>query len=186
MSFILKAKAWHIFIATFIIPFFILISGFVVPSYYISTSYHFFSIPGSIVVSQLFFYLWLWAVGSKLHKRHNLNDFFNNRLFKSLIIIPVLVIIIILGYWIWGASILSMGKFSMANVLFSALWIIMPIQFTLIISKFYCFFFAAKVIKSSELNKNVEFDEFITEFILIIVFPVGIWYLQPRINKLLT
>ena len=35
-----------------------------------------------------------------------------------------------------------------------------------------------------ELQHSVKFEDFKEEFILVWFFPVGIWNLQPRINKL--
>nr|WP_294861877.1 hypothetical protein [uncultured Fluviicola sp.] len=46
-------------------------------------------------------------------------------------------------------------------------------------------FFAAKTIRSAELKRNVRFSDFAGYFFLIWVFPVGIWFIQPRINALL-
>jgi hypothetical protein len=49
---------------------------------------------------------------------------------------------------------------------------------------FYCLYFNAKVLKAVELQKPVTFSEFAGEFFLIWFFPIGIWIIQPRLNKL--
>jgi hypothetical protein len=49
---------------------------------------------------------------------------------------------------------------------------------------FYCLYFTAKILKSAEtqiLQKS--FGGFSEEFFLLWFFPIGIWILQPRINK---
>ena len=44
--------------------------------------------------------------------------------------------------------------------------------------------FPAKIIKSIELNKEAELGEYIADFFLILFLPIGIWFIQPRINKI--
>ncbi|MBA9079892.1 hypothetical protein [Rufibacter quisquiliarum] len=55
---------------------------------------------------------------------------------------------------------------------------------------FYVFFaflyyqaFPAKVLKSVEMKKEVSLGDYFSDFILILFLPLGIWVLQPRINK---
>tara|TARA_B110000908_G_C10037280_1_gene350130 strand:- start:114 stop:578 length:465 start_codon:yes stop_codon:yes gene_type:complete len=53
---------------------------------------------------------------------------------------------------------------------------------------FYAFLqsfgFAGRIIKSMELNRNSKKRESIGYFFLFIFLPIGIWFLQPKINKL--
>ena len=42
----------------------------------------------------------------------------------------------------------------------------------------------AKLMKTAELQRKPDGDEFIGEFFLFWFFFVGIWILQPRINKM--
>jgi len=48
----------------------------------------------------------------------------------------------------------------------------------------YPWYFSAKTIKLAELQKTVNFVEFIGDFSLFWFLPIGIWVLQPRINEL--
>lgn len=48
----------------------------------------------------------------------------------------------------------------------------------------YTMYFAAKTIKLAELQRPVTFTDFADEFFLIWFFPIGIWFVQPRINEL--
>lgn len=43
---------------------------------------------------------------------------------------------------------------------------------------------AAKTIKIVEVQKSVKFVDFAGEFFLLWFFPIGIWFLQPKIKKL--
>ncbi|MNK27373.1 hypothetical protein D3C87_457280 [compost metagenome] len=49
---------------------------------------------------------------------------------------------------------------------------------------FHTIYFAAKTIASAELQRNATFSDFAADFFLIWLFPIGIWFVQPRINKL--
>ena len=48
----------------------------------------------------------------------------------------------------------------------------------------YCLYFTAKTLKSAELQREAHFSDYIGDFFLFWFFPVGIWFLQPRINRI--
>jgi hypothetical protein len=48
----------------------------------------------------------------------------------------------------------------------------------------YSLYFVAKTIKTAELQKECTFKDFTEEFILILFYPIGLWIIQPRINKI--
>ena len=52
------------------------------------------------------------------------------------------------------------------------------------ISYIYIVYFAAKTLKTIELNKEFKFKELSRVFFLILFLPIGIWFIQPRINKI--
>lgn len=49
---------------------------------------------------------------------------------------------------------------------------------------FYCLYFVAKTIKTAELQKETSFGDFAGEFFLIWFYPIGIWFIQPKINRI--
>lgn len=184
MKRILLAKSWQLFLAVFVIPLLILISGLFVPMYVLNGAYFFFVIPIAVVLSQMVIYFWMWSVGHQLFKQLNISSFFSNGTFRFFIAVPVTIILLVLIFWLWGATILGMGQFSMANVLTGLLVFVIPLEILFMVSQFYCFYFVAKVIKTAELNEVVSFDRFTAEFIWLILFPLGLWFVQPRVNKL--
>ena len=50
---------------------------------------------------------------------------------------------------------------------------------------FYTMYFAAKTLKTVELQREVSFRDFVSEFFMFWFFPIGIWILQPRINDII-
>ena len=53
-----------------------------------------------------------------------------------------------------------------------------------IFSFFYLFYFVSKVLTSLEQGRRTSFGEHIGEMILFLIPILGVWYIQPRINKL--
>lgn len=49
---------------------------------------------------------------------------------------------------------------------------------------FYSIYFNAKILKTVELKRAVTFRDFRTDFFRIWFFPIGIWNIQPRLNKI--
>ena len=49
---------------------------------------------------------------------------------------------------------------------------------------FYCLAYPAKALKSIESGKDVSLGDYIGDFFLILFFPIGVWFIQPRLNKI--
>jgi hypothetical protein len=63
--------------------------------------------------------------------------------------------------------------------------IIFPMHIFDMFCLFYCIYFASKTIKIIELNREVTFVDYAGEFFLIWFFPIGLWFIQPKINKMI-
>lgn len=66
----------------------------------------------------------------------------------------------------------------------SAFAIILPLHLLAMFCMFYTQYFIAKALKTNELKRNTSFKEFIGEFLLLWIYFVGVWILQPRVNAL--
>jgi hypothetical protein len=44
--------------------------------------------------------------------------------------------------------------------------------------------YAAKTLKTVELGRAVKIDEYAGEAFLIWMIPLGVWFIQPRLNNL--
>lgn len=62
--------------------------------------------------------------------------------------------------------------------------IIIPLHLFAMFCMFYCLYFVSKALKSAELQREALLGDYIIDFILFWFYFVGIWFLQPRINKL--
>jgi len=54
-----------------------------------------------------------------------------------------------------------------------------------LIAALYIFFFAAKTLAKIEFKDDVVFDDYFSNFLLIGIPIIGIWTLQPKINRLM-
>ena len=69
--------------------------------------------------------------------------------------------------------------------IFTGFAVIFPLHIFSMFCIFYCLYFVAKTIKTIELQRQVTFSDFAGEFFLIWFFFIGVWILQPRINKMI-
>ncbi len=59
-----------------------------------------------------------------------------------------------------------------------------PLHLFAIFCMFFCFVFVAKLMKTVQLQEPVVFKDFMEEFFLIWFFFIGVWILQPKLNRL--
>jgi len=112
-------------------------------------------------------YLWLWSIGTKLQTEKLKVNETKLFIFKLCILYPI-------GYLIFALyNFFTNGDF------------IMPLHFAAMLTSFYAMIFAAKNLKSVELEREAKISEYIGDFFLVWFFPIGIWILQPRIHKLI-
>ncbi|MGQ1947893.1 hypothetical protein ACT3CD_12425 [Geofilum sp. OHC36d9] len=183
MSKYLLARHWHYFVGGFVLPFVILFVGFNVPFYVFNGAMVFISGALAVVISELVIYLWLWKGGQFLSERIESHSAKRFRLFKWLVILPMILILLVFIAWLIASLVMGMGKISMANWLMASLNVIIPMQIIFVLSRIYCFFYVAKWLKSVELKRNAKFSDFYMDFLWLLIFPIGIWLIQPRVNK---
>lgn len=130
---------------------------------------------------------WYWSVVIGLH--HQVPDHLkpNLKLFKFFFFVPLVYLLII-----------SIGLFSVFSSMdswnaeiiqpepswFIGLILIIPLHLLSIFSIFYQMVVAAKTIRFAEVKEFLSTSEYIGDFFLIWFFPIGVWFLQPKINKL--
>jgi hypothetical protein len=64
-------------------------------------------------------------------------------------------------------------------------WIYIPMHIYCFFSFFYAIRFTSKAIACIENNKNVDIAYYGTYMAGLFFFPIGIWWIQPKINKIL-
>jgi hypothetical protein len=130
----------------------------------------------------LCFLSWFYFLIMGLNKKiNNENLKTGTKYLLFLMLFPILYILIAFTISPNGFTISTEGD-SDANPLW--LLIIFPVHLFSMFCIFYLMYKAAKTIKIAEVQKPVKFVDFAGEFFLLWFFPIGIWFLQPKINKL--
>ena len=127
-----------------------------------------------------FFSAWFYALGTNLHKKLPATVTMNLTRFKIFLFIPVVYMLFFLVFFSGMFSIFA--KSVESNI--SIFAVIFPLYLLSMFCIFYCLYFIAKALKTVEWQKPVTFSDFAREFFLILFFPLGVWIIQPRINKL--
>jgi len=153
-DFLVFWKAWKVFL-TF------LILSFLPGTFYFFNFYSFLVYKQLSMFNAIFVLIWLYTVGIKLHQKLPAGVSSNLTVFRILIYIGVILL------FVW--PLFSSFK--------NALFIIL-----INIILFYSFFFVAKALVSIEKKSVAVFSDFVGSIVYMLVFPLGIWFLQPRIQ----
>jgi len=126
------------------------------------------------------FFGWFYALGTNLHKKLPETATMNLTKFKVFLLIPVVYMLFLSVFMFGMFSNISTG--GQPNPAIFAL--IVPLHLFSMFCIFYCLYFNAKALKTVEWQRPVTFSDFAGEFFLIWFFPIGVWIIQPRIDKL--
>jgi hypothetical protein len=133
-----------------------------------------------IIIIAVIFYailpLWIWAVAVGLQERVPESIKLKINRFKIFFIIPVVYFVIYMT--VFFPLIMN---FELEPTLFL---IIIPLHLFAMFCMLYCLYFTAKTLRTAELQRKVHSGDYIGEFFLIWFFPIGVWFIQPRINKI--
>ena len=160
MRFVLKFKHWQMFIILLIATFLTNLTW-----YGHDTITMIFQGAGFLI-----YFVWFFAIGIELVNHLPSTVDLSNTLFVIngfVIIISFGIIIVFFGGQYSGNGILSFLLISY-----------------LIFAIFHFMFYPAKLIKSIELEKEAHLGQYFIYFLQLIFWPIGIWWIQPRINKI--
>lgn len=121
-------------------------------------------------VSALCYLLWLWSMGS-----------FLNSLAQPVLRLRISVFsltVIFTSIYVFGFVALF------ESVTPIAFGVIVPLLLLAAFCMFYNFYFVSKSLAIAETGKSATFNEYAGTFFLLWFYPIGIWFIQPRINRL--
>lgn len=178
MKKLLQLKHWQLFLAIMIVP---ILFQLVVMNSLATHGMRLFVIafPVMMLLMSGILFGWFYSMGTQLYMLLPENVHMNLNRFKLFLLIPAGYIVCI-SFFMCG---MMSGVIESFNPALLAL--IIPLHLFSIFGIFHSMYFNAKALKSIELQRPVNFNDFTGEFFLIWFFPVGIWIIQPRINKLL-
>ena len=181
----LKAKHWQIFILTFGLPF--ILQLILMPmSIENNPGTMIKYMPLIMIVFIAGFLGWLWSVSIGLQAKVPADVKMKVLKFKILLFIPLIYLPILFGF----IEFLPFGEREIGQDLNATLKImffaaIFMFHILSMFGIFYSLYFVAKTFKTVELQREVTFSDFAGEFFMIWFFPIGIWVIQPKINKMI-
>ncbi|MEO8786026.1 MAG: hypothetical protein ABI378_03095 [Chitinophagaceae bacterium] len=180
MTKFLTIKHWQLFGLLIGLPMALqfIIMAFVSSSNDPTTMFYFFPIMMILFIG--LFFGWFYALGTNLHKKLPSTVTMNLKRFKIFLLIPVVYMLLISVFMVGMFSNISSGGHTNPAIFI----LIVSLHLFSMFCIFYCLYFNAKALKTVEWQKPVTFSDFAGEFFLIWFFPIGIWIIQPRINKL--
>jgi hypothetical protein len=131
---------------------------------------------------------WQWSVAIGLQKMVPAGIKMKVTMFKIFFFIPVIYIslIMIFAFFVLNAKFFNFANpESFAPQFFIAFAVIFPVHLFSMFCLFYCIYFVSKTFKTVELQREVTFSDHVAEFFLTWFYPVGVWIMQPKINKMI-
>jgi hypothetical protein len=180
MTRLLTFKHWQIFLLLIGLP---MIFQFIAMGYIMTSSnpnVFIIAFPTMMILSVVLFFGWFYTLGTKLHKKLPETSTMNLTRFKIFLFIPVIYMLSISVFMFGVFSFISTGEQPTPAILVVILLLHLFSMFCI----FYCLHFIAKALKTVEWQKPVTFSDFAGEFFLIWFFPIGIWIIQPRLNRI--
>ncbi|WP_343635993.1 hypothetical protein [Fluviicola sp.] len=194
-SIFLRAKHWQLFVPAIVVPFVTMITFSIIAFFAIirleknndrpeDFLWMFYLMPVIFILCGFVQFGWSWSVLSKLSKLIPPHVRFPVRRVKLLFIVPILYFCLLPFYIIFIIKTITyQDEANLLTVAVLGLFFFL-LHFFSIFCMLHTFFFVAKTVKSIELQRNPRFSNFVGDFFLIWIFPVGIWFIQPRINAL--
>jgi hypothetical protein len=203
----LKAKHWQIFLFGVGIPFAVQMALFIVlitklnsvaiaenPVETFFTKGIIGSYLGIFAISFLSLFVlygWMYSIGVGL-KKHLPGDVHSRtKFFVFCLIFPVAYIFLFLFIYFQAFSSMFEGlatgtpETAMGSMM-GMFFLIIPLHLFAMFCGIYVLRFVAKIIKSVELQRRARFSDYIGYFFLVWFYPIGIWILQPQINKIVS
>ena len=191
----LRAKHWQLFVMSYGVNVFCQLILVLYGSITESNLYSMEVVDGidfMIAISIVFVYTisgWYWSVAIGLHKIIPNNVNINIKRFKYAFFISISLAIIIISISIRIANLSIQNTIDGVELSSSILNAIIIILFVLSIILIFCIsysiYFAAKIFKTAELQREVRFTDFAELALVFWFFPFIIWVVQPKINRMM-
>ena len=175
MEFFLKIKAWQLFILLFVLPYGL---QFAVMGTLIGTgepALIFVLMPFVMLVFIAVFIGWFWTLGTELNKKVPEEIRMKSGFFRFGIIYSFIYMLCFLVFFVLTTT---------ANSVKGLFAVIVPFHLFAMFCMFYGLYFVSKNFVMAERKQAVRFYDFAGPFFLIWFYPIGVWFIQPRINRM--
>ncbi|MFC4870783.1 hypothetical protein [Negadavirga shengliensis] len=177
MNIFLKLKHWHLFLLLIGIPFFVSLI-FAISPFLDAKARSALDLAANLIMIIPFvsYFLWIWSSGSWLSQKDNDRPVtgpyrFTLSVATSFIMFSLLLVYNFI-YWENEETPASWAYLAVGLVMFVALF-----------TWLYALTYLAKTLVRTERKSAVRSADYFSEFIMAVFLPIGIWFLQPRINR---
>jgi len=163
MNIAFKIKSWQLFLLLFL------------PSFFINSNLTLVVVPLFVLCVISF---WSYSIGIKGQEKMSdigLTKRKSILLKTTCFLMPISWLII--GFY--NYQVINWGKLSYVIEL-----LLIPLSLVFAISSFYMIYFVSRTISSLHLGKEVKVTDFILTSIGLVFFPIGLWFIQPKLNKI--
>ena len=126
------------------------------------------------VITLIFFFSWIIVIGIHLNKTPDNPHHFRTPVLIFAVLCAMISYIELNFERLENEGLYSPNYFSMLLPLFASFGIS------------YTFYNVPKSLKSIELGRKAMFSEWIIDALLLFAFPIGVWFIQPKLNKILS
>lgn len=172
MGIFLRLRHWLIFLLTYGV-FVIVYSLLFISDRFLSLAIDTGSLLRSVLlihaISLVFANFWKYAIGTRLHQKQHYNSF----------------LLLIFRWILYFITLFDAARFVVFPAIgyddgsFGQLVTIISLA-----GSIYCAYFNARMLNAVELQRDISFKDLLGDFFAFIFYPIGVWWLQPRVNKI--
>jgi len=119
------------------------------------------------IIGTIIYFFWLWSINDYVRRATEIRG----DIFFTVCLGFVFLCFVVFNLYALFNEISNLEYSSIASAIVLSLTV-------------YCIVVTSRRLKSFELSRKAAFAEYFKDFVLLLIFPIGIWFLQPRINKL--
>ncbi len=175
--FLLKIKAWELFFLAFVAQF--IVMGFSFLVVYITDSLVIGVIINQIIMILSFLVIlrWEWLIGTKINLKISEKIRPKPAFFKFAIIFCTVFAVSFTLLFIMTAFI----DIASPELLSKLIMLLLVFDICLLV---YSSNFVAKNLVMYEKGRSVNFLEYLSTFFMLWFYPIGVWMVQPRVNRI--
>ena len=212
-KFLLDSKHWHLFLIVFFVPMVLCFALYIILVFSMITEMEamrynrgpiedelmlefmrvnfsrilLIYIPG--IFSYVLLALWKYYLCNECNKILPDADKMKLKVFNVIVFIPtinyvIIVLSMVVMFWTFLPKLGDVPDSSFIVGYLVFLIIIMLLSILSLVAVIYSIIYAARTYKSVLLGRSANFSEYIGEFFMIMFWVVGVWIMQPKINRI--
>jgi hypothetical protein len=158
LKFFLGLKHWQLFLLVIIPNIYVMVSNTVLSTI-------------SLMITLLIYLTWIFTIGDFIYEKLGIKKDFRKNVYFIAFIIQFELLASFLDFNAFDSFFLTFLIFFLSSILG-------------IIGFYKLFSFSACAIREYELSRNVQIKECYFELFMFIFYFIGIWVIQPRVNRI--